>query len=70
LFSALGVYLPLWFFTRDWGNHGLWLAFTAFNAARGATLYYCYRRLSNKNSWLGEEGAQKSADKGLETGTS
>ena len=52
LFSALGVYLPLWFFTQAWGNYGLWLAFTAFNAARGATLYYCYRRLSNKNSWL------------------
>jgi len=70
LFSALGVYLPLWFFTQAWGNYGLWLAFTAFNAARGATLYYCYRRLSNKNSWLREEGAHKSADQGLETGTS
>jgi MATE family multidrug resistance protein len=70
LFSALGVYLPLWFFTREWGNHGLWLAFTAFNAARGATLYYYYRRLSNKNGWLGEESAHKSADKSLETGTS
>lgn len=46
------VYLPLWFLTRDLGNHGLWLAFTAFNLARGVTLYYWFRRLSREQRWL------------------
>ncbi|TXS93697.1 MATE family efflux transporter [Parahaliea maris] len=44
LLSTLLVYLPLWFLTRGWGNHGLWLAFVAFNAARGATLYPAWYR--------------------------
>ena len=52
LLSAVCVYLPLWFLTRELGNHGLWLAFTAFNAARGITLYYCYQRLSSSGGWL------------------
>ena len=52
LISVLLVYLPLWFVTRDWGNHGLWLAFTAFNASRGVGLYICFRRLSRRDTWL------------------
>ena len=38
LISALLVYLPLWWWTRGWGNDGLWLALLAFFAARGLTL--------------------------------
>ena len=38
LFSCLVVFLPLWWLTNDWSNHGLWLAFTSFNLARGVTL--------------------------------
>ncbi len=53
LISTLCVYLPLWYLTQAWGNHGLWFAFTAFNASRGITLYYCYRRLSDGAGWLG-----------------
>ncbi|MEH6635126.1 MAG: MATE family efflux transporter [Halioglobus sp.] len=52
LFSVFFVYLPVWYVTRDWGNHGLWLAFTLFNAARGVTLFRCYARLSRNGSWL------------------
>lgn len=46
-FSAFAVYLPCWYFTQHWGNHGLWFAFVAFNIARGACLgwlFYRYRR--------------------------
>jgi len=53
LCSVILVYLPVWYVTRDWGNHGLWLAFTTFNAARGILLYRCYRHLSRSNAWLG-----------------
>jgi MATE family multidrug resistance protein len=57
LFSALLVYLPAWYLTRDWGNHGLWLAFTLFNGARGLSLGWWYRRLSRQGSWLGSPPA-------------
>ncbi len=57
LVSLIGVYLPLWYATLSWGNHGLWLAFTAFNLARGITLYICYRGLSHKNAWQGLKSA-------------
>jgi MATE family multidrug resistance protein len=52
IFSVLVVYLPLWWLSRPWGNHGLWLAFIAFNAARGCSLYLCYLRLNRRAAWL------------------
>jgi MATE family multidrug resistance protein len=58
IFSTFAVYLPLWFLTRDWGNHGLWLAFTAFNAARALTLYGYYRRLSRAGRWLDHKASE------------
>ncbi|KZX58140.1 MATE family efflux transporter [Halioglobus sp. HI00S01] len=51
LISTLGVYLPLWYLTTGWGNHGLWLSFAAFNLARGITLYACYRQVSQRHAW-------------------
>ncbi len=36
LFAALAVYLPAWWLLRPLDNHGLWLAFLLFFAARGA----------------------------------
>lgn len=38
LVSVLAVYLPAWWLAQPLGNHGLWLAFTLFMAARGVTL--------------------------------
>jgi MATE family multidrug resistance protein len=52
LLCLLGVFLPLWYLTACWQNHGLWLAFSAFNLARGISLYYCYRRISSRGAWL------------------
>lgn len=52
LICVFAVYLPLWYFTLGLGNHGLWLAFTAFNMARGVTLYYWFARLSREQLWL------------------
>ena len=46
------VYLPLWYLLQDMGNNGLWLAFTAFNAARGITLYWYFRHLGRRGLWL------------------
>jgi len=47
IFVGLAVYLPLWWLTQPMGNHGLWLAFSAFMLVRSATLgayYLHYRR--------------------------
>lgn len=52
VFCVLVVYLPLWYLAQGLGNHGLWLAFTAFNAARGLTLYYCFCKISRARTWL------------------
>jgi MATE family multidrug resistance protein len=52
LMSAGLVYLPLWYLTRGYENHGLWLSFTAFNAARGVTLWLYFRQLDRRGGWL------------------
>ena len=43
--SALGVFLPVWYLAQGLGNHGLWLAFLLFMAARGIGMHAWYRRL-------------------------
>ena len=44
LFSTFAVFLPVWFVTQAFGNHGLWLAFLAFLASRGVGMHIGYRR--------------------------
>ncbi len=43
--TALLVFIPVWFFTRDLGNHGLWLAFTSFMVMRGLGMHLWFNRL-------------------------
>lgn len=51
LFSSVLVYLPLWYYLQHWENHGLWLAFAGFSAARGASLLWCYWKIQKSGSW-------------------
>ena len=44
LFSLFVVFLPVWYFTRYMGNHGLWLAMTVFMLARGLSMMVVYKR--------------------------
>jgi MATE family multidrug resistance protein len=44
LISTFAVFLPAWFLLQDYGNHGLWLAFTIFMASRGLGMHIWYRR--------------------------
>jgi len=47
IFIGLAVYLPTWWLSQGFGNHGLWLAFTLFMFTRSAVLiayYYRYRQ--------------------------
>jgi MATE family multidrug resistance protein len=38
LFSALGVFLPVWWLTTSWGNHGLWFSLICLMLARAASM--------------------------------
>jgi len=46
------VFLPLWWLSRGLGNHGLWMTFVMFNAARGASLAVAFYTLSVRRSWF------------------
>lgn len=51
LLSALLVYLPLWYASKQWGNHGLWLAFSGLMLARGITMGLIFIKISQRNGW-------------------
>ena len=44
--SAFLIFLPAWFYFDTLGNHGLWLAFTLFMAARGLGMHLWFRRIA------------------------
>jgi len=44
LISTLFIFMPAWYLLQPLGNHGLWLAFTLFMAARGIGMAYYYER--------------------------
>jgi MATE family multidrug resistance protein len=44
LFSTFAVFVPTWYLTQSFGNHGLWFALTAFLASRGIGMHIGYRR--------------------------
>jgi MATE family multidrug resistance protein len=52
LFAAVAVYLPAWWLLRPLGNHGLWLAFLCFLAARGAAQWWVLRSLGRSGRLL------------------
>ena len=55
VFSALLVYLPCWYLTRHWGNHGLWFAFVVFSFARGISLAWYFYDFQQPWRWWDEE---------------
>ncbi len=44
IFSTFGVFLPAWFLTQSFGNHGLWFALLLFMASRGIGMHLGYVR--------------------------
>ena len=44
LISAFAVFLPAWYLTQQYGNHGLWFALMVFMASRGIGMHIGYRR--------------------------
>ncbi len=47
-FSVLAIFLPCWYLTLSWNNHGLWLSLTLFNLFRGLSLAALLTSLTNK----------------------
>ncbi|MDK9558380.1 MATE family efflux transporter [Marinobacter sp. M216] len=48
LFSALGVFLPVWWLTTDWGNHGLWFSLICLMLARALSMgWLCWSHTRN-----------------------
>ena len=45
--SATLVFLPVWYLSRDLGNHGLWLAFAAFMLARGLGMHLWFNHIKD-----------------------
>ena len=43
--AAFLVFIPVWWLTRSYGNHGLWFSFTLFMAARALGMHYFYARI-------------------------
>jgi MATE family multidrug resistance protein len=50
--STFVIALPTWWLTTALGNHGLWLAFASFFAARSISLGGVYLYYSRTNKWL------------------
>jgi len=44
LLSTFAVFLPVWYFSQSFGNHGLWFAFLVFLASRGIGMHLGYIR--------------------------
>ncbi len=52
LFSALGVFLPVWWLTTGWGNHGLWLALISLMLARAGSMGWLCWRYTRQDVWF------------------
>ena len=52
VFSTFFVFLPGWYLLQPLGNHGLWLAFLMFFAARGASMAWYFLKLERQGEFL------------------
>ncbi len=47
--ATFGCFFPMWWLFQDFGNHGLWAAFSVFLLVRGGTLaWYYYRKIEHQ----------------------
>ncbi len=53
--ATLGFFLPCWWLTQAWENHGLWLSLTVFLAARALVQVGYFAYFSRHQGWLAEK---------------
>jgi len=49
--AVLLVFVPVWFFSRPMGNHGLWLAYLSFLSARSLLMGLLFLHYSRRSLW-------------------
>ena len=52
MLSTFLVFLPSWYLTQRWDNHGLWFALILFMALRSLGMHGWYRHLKSKHRLL------------------
>ncbi|MCG2581498.1 MAG: MATE family efflux transporter [Marinobacter sp.] len=52
LFSALVVFLPVWWLTTGWGNHGLWFSLISLMLARAVTMGWLFLSHTRHGRWF------------------
>lgn len=52
LISTFIVFLPVWWLTTAWGNHGLWFALIALMLARAASMGWLFRKHWKHDTWF------------------
>ena len=50
IIATFGCFFPMWLILQDFGNHGLWAAFSVFMLARGITLAWHFHYRINAKS--------------------
>lgn len=55
LFSATMVFLPVWWLTTGWGNHGLWFSLICLMLARAITMGLLFISHSRHDRWFSEQ---------------
>ncbi|USA41762.1 MATE family efflux transporter [Spongiibacter taiwanensis] len=55
LLCVFGIYLPCWYLTQNWGNHGLWLSFACLNGSRSLIMLGLFLRLGRASHWQQSE---------------
>ncbi|WP_148864732.1 MATE family efflux transporter [Marinobacter fonticola] len=59
--SVVAVYLPVWWLTQGWGNHGLWFAITSLMLARAGSMGWLFLRHTRHDAWFGETAINKTS---------
>ncbi len=54
-FATLGVFLPCWYLTRHWGNHGLWFAYLMFLLTRSLLMTAMFFYIDRSKNWLASD---------------
>lgn len=52
LFSAMAVFLPAWWLSTGWGNHGLWFSLICLMLARAASMGWLCWAHTRKGRWF------------------
>lgn len=52
LLSAAGVFLPVWWLTTSWGNHGLWFALLSLMVARALSMGWLSVQHTRHDRWF------------------